>query len=378
MTTAAAAKNQSGVAQRMDGVVRRGDTSVVPPHSHLRHTALRDNDESEDEESIRTENEDDSDELGNVTFSGPNKRGNENQDKADEEANIQAQYENQLHSKKKAKRTPRPTLTAEHLTDSSNGLVRVATEFPRLLQQKARRLLQCHRHSEAPPSSSAIAFAASYSSALMTAYEEWGKELLPQQQQHPLDVLLKIEQLGSKATVKNYLQRERHEVCRRYLETALGRSKAEELVQQLQDYTNSSSSSSHISSSDNPGEEHAHEPNISAHEPEEEEVEATFDDDAVTTSVANPTTTTTTNATTSTDYDDMAALEAQVAAAVTAQKQRRQRRIAEDSDDDDDGEAEFGDDNDQAAVLSATNAVGHQDKVTQNSGGAKANHFSSC
>ena len=133
---------------------------------------------------------------------------------------IEALYETAPPPKKK--RTPRPKLTEEQLTGSTtNGLLTVLAEFSRTLK--------------APPPQRSIPAAAAYARQLTSLYRQWASDLLPAQ--NAADNLLKVEQLGTKKSVKHHLQLQRNEWCRnRHLERVLGKDPAEELLHQYEDY----------------------------------------------------------------------------------------------------------------------------------------------
>ncbi|GAX25062.1 hypothetical protein FisN_10Lh257 [Fistulifera solaris] len=113
------------------------------------------------------------------------------------------------------KKKKRPTLTVEHLT-GLNGLIRIPDDFKAL-------------NSKLPRDAKT---AAQYTRSLMKLYQEFFVELWPQSSS--TDVLLMIEQLGSKQPTKTYLQHLRDTARNRYVEHVLGREKAEKLLHELE------------------------------------------------------------------------------------------------------------------------------------------------
>jgi len=120
---------------------------------------------------------------------------------------------------KKTKRL-RPQLLPKHLTDH-NGLIKLPIEFKRIKYKpqngKKRDVLA----------------AAAYSQNLVTAYHSFCHDLFPSG--HFEDSLLKIEQLGSKKEVKDFLDSMRNNVRNSHLEHLYGRQKAERMLQELDD-----------------------------------------------------------------------------------------------------------------------------------------------
>lgn len=123
-----------------------------------------------------------------------------------------------LEEKKKT-RPPRPKLTIEHLT-GTQGLLRVQTDF--------RTLHQKHKITSKTDTKGAAAFGR----ALQQHYETFCEDLFPSAAFE--DVLLKIEQLGSKREIKNYLEHLRQSVRREHLEKIYGVEKAEEMMSEYE------------------------------------------------------------------------------------------------------------------------------------------------
>jgi hypothetical protein len=133
---------------------------------------------------------------------------------------------------KKERKNPRPSLKDSKLI-GPDGLIRIKKEFPSKLK---------YRH----PSSKAIQntksrqqrlelevdAAALYSSQLLSAYASFCQELMPSWNYK--DTLHKIEDLGSKKLVRDYLQSMRNEVCKEHLEELYGKEKAERWKHELE------------------------------------------------------------------------------------------------------------------------------------------------
>ncbi|KAL7527611.1 hypothetical protein ACHAWF_002248 [Thalassiosira exigua] len=137
---------------------------------------------------------------------------------------------------KKSKRA-RPTLTAAELKGPS-GLIRVRRSFPATVR----------KHREAPSRSKGaraagslarkrndaaeIDAAASYSRSLMRAYRSFASELFPVLAAE--DVFLKIEELGSKKEVREYLQLMRDEAREEHLKGIYGEERTKRVLHELE------------------------------------------------------------------------------------------------------------------------------------------------
>jgi hypothetical protein len=170
------------------------------------------------------DDDDDEEEDDRVRIVRMNKNQAKHGDHEDEDAKIEAHYEKSSHE---SKRKPRVTLTMEKLT-GVDGLIRIPHEFARTLKKKHASFLSS---SSVPTASTA----ASYATQLVDLYADFAHSIWPHT--HMLDVFYKIEQLGSKPTLKAFLELQRQEITRNpYLEKTLGRENAETLIQNLQEY----------------------------------------------------------------------------------------------------------------------------------------------
>ena len=158
----------------------------------------------------------------------------------EEDASASAEFEEKMRRKRLASR---PALDASHLK-GAKGLVAVRRSFP----SKVRRF----RHVTPPaaaanrssknPRSAAIAArlatkstldaAAAYSSSLMSAYDNFARAIFPSLA--AADVFLKIESLGSKKEVKDYLQVMRDDMRREYLIGVLGKERTDRILHELE------------------------------------------------------------------------------------------------------------------------------------------------
>jgi hypothetical protein len=127
-------------------------------------------------------------------------------------------------AKKKKKRAPRPALKIEDLT-GADGLIRIPTEFSNKVRCGGKRR-------GGGSSSGKVEAAAAYTRALFVAYRRFCDDLFPSAAFE--DVLLKIEQLGSKKEVKSYLQNMRQDACSKHVERIYGRERAERMLSELE------------------------------------------------------------------------------------------------------------------------------------------------
>jgi hypothetical protein len=134
-----------------------------------------------------------------------------------EESDKDIEKELEQEEKKKQKK-PRPQLLPSHLM-SAEGLIRLPVEFKRI---KYRPMKGKKRD---------VGAAAAYVQNLMNAYRSFCTDLFPSMAFE--DVLLKIEQLGSKKDVKSFLQSMRDDVRNKHLEELYGKEKAERMLQEL-------------------------------------------------------------------------------------------------------------------------------------------------
>ncbi len=161
----------------------------------------------------------------------------------------------------KTKRVKRVVLTESKLT-GSKGLIQVRNGFPLKVQYREPRKLSMkdlqgnyskskksfrgtHNNSNNSRSSSEqrralkrkqleldVRASATYISKLMKAYHDFALDIAPNM--HPIDTFRRIEALGSKKQVREYLDTMREEVCKEHLKKMYGSDRAEKLVNELE------------------------------------------------------------------------------------------------------------------------------------------------
>ena len=121
--------------------------------------------------------------------------------------------------KEKTKKRAKPaTLTVEALT-SADGLIRLPAECQKIAYR------QTHKTSN---KNDKIKAAASYAGSLVDTYKAFCFDLIPSLAFE--DVLLKIEHLGSKKPVKDYIHQMRLYVRNQHLEKLYGKEKANQMI----------------------------------------------------------------------------------------------------------------------------------------------------
>ncbi|KAL7467442.1 hypothetical protein ACHAXS_007688 [Conticribra weissflogii] len=163
---------------------------------------------------------------------------------ADSDGNVREDVEaanKEFESKLIRTKKPRPVLLPSHLK-GSNGLVSVRRSFPsrvgkfrsnpshvnKVLGTGARSTKYAHEMNR----QAQISTAAYYSRNLMSAYRDFARELFPSQAWE--DVFFKIEDLGSKKEVKDFLNVMRDDAKREYLEEIYGVEKSTRLLRELE------------------------------------------------------------------------------------------------------------------------------------------------
>jgi len=158
----------------------------------------------------------------------------------EEDAAASAEFEEKMRKKRAA---ARPALDASHLK-GSKGLITVRRSFPsqvRKFRHVTPPAAAANRSSKNPRSAaiaarlatkSTLDAAASYSSSLMSAYDNFARTIFPSLA--AADVFLKIESLGSKKEVKDYLQVMRDDMRREYLVGVLGRERTDRILHELE------------------------------------------------------------------------------------------------------------------------------------------------
>ncbi|KAL7535988.1 hypothetical protein ACHAXR_008061 [Thalassiosira sp. AJA248-18] len=153
----------------------------------------------------------------------------------EEDAAAAKEFEEKITKKK-----PRQTLQPSDLK-GSNGLIFVRRSFPTSIKKfrevpHAKKVRGTGARSEKVAqrlnTNMQLNAAATFSRSLMTSYHSFAQELFPALATE--DVFLKIENLGSKKEVKDYLQLMRDEMRKEYLEGVYGEEKAGRILNELE------------------------------------------------------------------------------------------------------------------------------------------------
>lgn len=187
--------------------------TINPPLAPMNARFLDSSDEESEDEETRLEREEEEQERLLSKQFGEAQESNLGMKRKKEE-NIEAEY---TSSKPKKKRL---VLTPAMLTSSANGLLRLSSEFPRIIRW---RNSSTHNKVQA---------AAVYSRTLVNAYKSFCYDLFPNMAFS--DVLTRIETFGSKKEVKEYLQHLRQQVCSTHLERIYGKEQAQRMMEELQ------------------------------------------------------------------------------------------------------------------------------------------------
>jgi hypothetical protein len=209
--------------------------------------ALNSDEEEEERRLSEQHGEAADDDDGNNDGASSRKRGRRqaNTTLTEEDAAAAKEFEEKIRSKAKK---ARPSLQPMHLK-SAKGLVFVRRAFPTLVKKYKSTPVASTSFDSSPVRGSGtkkpaeslahklstqtqINAAAKYSRSLMSAYREFAHELFPSLAAE--DVFLKIEDLGSKKEVKDYLQLMRDEFRKEYLEGIYGVEKAARLLNELE------------------------------------------------------------------------------------------------------------------------------------------------
>ena len=197
-----------------------------PSASSVRST-LHDSSSSEDEEDQLRREEQEQERL----FS--EQHGEANEASASNKRQSDTDIANALNSTDAAKKKkPRITLTDSKLTGPA-GLIRIRHEFSRIKYRPAKpvkskdKKIAKRKQFERDIHASAV-----YIGKLMQAYQEFALDIAPNM--HYNDTFRKIQDLGSKKVVKDYLNTMREEICKEHMENIYGREKAEKYALELE------------------------------------------------------------------------------------------------------------------------------------------------
>lgn len=206
-----------------------------------------DSEEEEEERRLSEQYGEAGDDSGGTGAARSNKNKRQaNTHMTEEDAAAAKEFEEQVRAKKKNKKQT-TTLEPIHLK-SAKGLIYIRRSFPTQvakyrhpkngvssLSSKTIAGSSSNRSAKLAQKiaiTSQINAAASYSRNLISAYHDFARELLPTLA--PEDVYLKIEDLGSKKEIRDYLQLMRDEFRKVYLTKIYGAEKAERILNELE------------------------------------------------------------------------------------------------------------------------------------------------
>jgi hypothetical protein len=184
------------------------------------------NSEEEEEERLLSA------EHGEASDDGPKrKRPTSTTTYSEADAAAAKEFEEKVRVKKS-----RPVLTPADLK-GSKGLIAIRRSFPDQIKfREHKKAIGTGAKSSSVArkmnEESQITSAANYASSLMAAYKHFARALFPSLA--PEDVLLKVEDMGSKKEIKDYLQIMRNDVRREYLEGIYGEEKTERILHELE------------------------------------------------------------------------------------------------------------------------------------------------
>eukprot|EP00985_Skeletonema_marinoi_P009449 scaffold4392_cov138-Skeletonema_marinoi.AAC.33 len=189
-------------------------------HDNNSEDGLNSDEEEEERRLSELHGEAADDDNNNGTTSNKRKRTNDTK-LTEEDAAAAKEFEEKIR-----KKIARPQFTPELLTSGSKGLVYLRRSFPTRVskfrtvvdtQKKVNNKMDKRQQDlyKKRQQTSQINMAARYSSSLLTAYTDFARSLFPSLA--PADVFLKIEALGSKREVKDFLQVMRDDVRKEYL-----------------------------------------------------------------------------------------------------------------------------------------------------------------
>lgn len=183
------------------------------------------NSEEEEEERLL------SSQHGKASDDGPKRKRSAATTYSEADAAAAKEFEEKIKVKKS-----RPTLTPAELK-GNKGLIVIRRSFPDQIKYREKKpIIGTGSKSSAVAQKmnrqSQINSAASYSRTLLSAYKNFARQLFPSLA--PEDVLLKIQDFGSKKEIKDYLQLMRNDVRKEYLEGIYGTEKTERILHELE------------------------------------------------------------------------------------------------------------------------------------------------
>jgi len=183
--------------------------------------ALREEEEEEEQERLLSE------QHGEASESAGKKRG------AETDADIaQALISSDAAAATLRRTKARPTLSEQALM-GPHGLLRIRRELSSKIKYRApSRKALSQAGSNAKRLDLEINAAAVYSAQLIGSYQRFCTDLMPTW--HYVDTLRKVEDLGSKKSIRLFIQNMRDEVCRENLTRVCGKEKADRLLNELE------------------------------------------------------------------------------------------------------------------------------------------------
>eukprot|EP00956_Cyclotella_meneghiniana_P001048 scaffold1252_cov66-Cyclotella_meneghiniana.AAC.2 len=183
------------------------------------------NSEEEEEERLL------SSQHGEASDDGPKRKRSATTTYSEADAAAAKEFEEKIKVKKS-----RPALTPAELK-GSKGLIVIRRSFPDQIKYREKKPIigtgsKSSTVAQKMNTQSQINSAASYSRTLMAAYKNFARQLFPSLA--PEDVLLKIQDFGSKKEIKDYLQLMRNDVRKEYLEGIYGTDKTERILHELE------------------------------------------------------------------------------------------------------------------------------------------------
>ena len=209
------------IAMSLAASRRQGDGPRRVSYSETRVSSSRlydDSDEEEEDEERQLMREEEEEKALSKKF-GEAEEGGESRKRKKEESEKDIAQELDQEEKKKLRKV-RPQLLPVHLT-GADGLMKLPIEFKKIKYKPKKGKKRD------------VVAAAAYTQNLVNAYHSFCEDLFPSLAFE--DVLLKIEQLGSKKEVKDFLQYTRDNVRNDHVERLYGREKAERMLQELDD-----------------------------------------------------------------------------------------------------------------------------------------------
>eukprot|EP00557_Chaetoceros_sp_GSL56_P004599 CAMPEP_0176505540 /NCGR_PEP_ID=MMETSP0200_2-20121128/16556_1 /TAXON_ID=947934 /ORGANISM="Chaetoceros sp., Strain GSL56" /LENGTH=598 /DNA_ID=CAMNT_0017905115 /DNA_START=99 /DNA_END=1895 /DNA_ORIENTATION=+ len=132
------------------------------------------------------------------------------------------------------KKKPRATLTATKLISPSEGVIQIRHEFGKIRYRppKEDAIRSNDRMVKEKRLARDVQASAVYLSKLIQAYEDFAVNIAPSM--HYSDTFRKIQDLGGKKEVRDYLNTMRQEICKEHLQKMYGKERAEKFLNELE------------------------------------------------------------------------------------------------------------------------------------------------